>query len=217
LINSPVDYPVNKLTLDGHMNNDGHSYRLFGVINYKTTGCDTGHYTAICKSKNSLDWFEYNNGDVWKSAFCKHNGGFKKSPYQRLVMILFYEVTGILDSNNVLSTQAQTSMQSATTSVGHLPNAMLIDGKNVAVLKDDESVSTLSTRDCSHDGAPSAVFNDGWTTFEEWNCNKWPSYQISDDLFNKMTCNICIKEVLTRFTSKGELSGCKHDFCYRCI
>ena len=53
LINSPVDYPVNKLTLDGHMNNDGHSCRLFGVINYKSTGHDTGHYTAICKSKKN--------------------------------------------------------------------------------------------------------------------------------------------------------------------
>jgi ubiquitin C-terminal hydrolase len=66
LINSPVDYPVDEfsganITLDGHMNNDGHSYRLFGVINYKSTGGDTGHYTAICKSKVSHDWFEYND------------------------------------------------------------------------------------------------------------------------------------------------------------
>ncbi len=97
-------------------------------------------------------------------------------------------------------------MQSAKTSVGHLPNAMLIDGKNVTALKDDKSVSTLSTCDCSHDGALSAAFNDGWTTFEEWNYNKRPSYQISDDLFGKMTCNICIKEVFTRFTSIGESS-----------
>jgi hypothetical protein len=134
-----------------------------------------------------------------------------------LVTILFYEETGILDSNNVLSKQAQSGMQSATTSVGHLPDAMLNDGKNVTALKDDKSDSTLSTRDCSHDGVPSAAFNDGWTTFEEWNYNKRPSYQISDDLFNKMTCNICIEEVFTRFTSKGELSRCKHDFCYRCI
>ncbi len=122
-----------------------------------------------------------------------------------------------LDSNNVLSKQAQSGMQSATTSICHLPDAMLNDGKNVTALKDDESVSTMSTRDCSHDGAPSAAFNDGLTTFEEWNYNKRPSYQISDDLFNKMTCNICIKEVFTRFTSKRELSGCKHNFCYRCI
>jgi hypothetical protein len=75
-------------------------------------------------------------------------------------MILFYEETGILDSNDVLSKQAQFGMQSAMTSIGHLPDAMLIDGKNVSALKDDESVSTLSTRDCSHDGAPSAAFND---------------------------------------------------------
>jgi ubiquitin C-terminal hydrolase len=73
LINSPVDYPVDKLhganiTLYGHMNNDGHSYRLFSIINYKSTGSDTGHYTAICKSKGSRDWFEYNDGDVRKSA-----------------------------------------------------------------------------------------------------------------------------------------------------
>jgi hypothetical protein len=207
-INSPVDYPVSKLrgvdiTLDGHMNDDGHSYRLFGVINYKSTGGDTGHYTAICKSKDSCDWFEYNNRDVQKSAFRKYYGGPKKTPYQRLVRILFYEEIGILDSNNVLSKQAQSGMQSATTSVGHLPDAMLNDGKNITALKDDESISTLSTCDCSHDGAPSAAFNDGWTTFEEWNYNKRPSYQISDDLLNKMTCNICIKEVFTRFTSKG--------------
>ncbi len=221
-INSPVDYPVDELhganiIFDGHMNNDGHSYRLFGVINYKSTGSDTGHYTAICKSKDSCDWFEYNDGDVWKSEFCKHNGGPKEAPYQRLVAILFYEETGISDSNYVLSKQAQSGMQSTTTSVGHLPDAMLIDGKNLTTLKDDESFSTLSTHDCSHDGAPSAAFNDGWTTFEEWNYNKRPSYQISDYLFNKMTCTICIKEVFTRFTSTGELSGCKHDFCYRCI
>ncbi len=100
LINSPVDYPVEKLrgadiTLDGYMNNDGHSYKLFGVINYKSTGGDKGHYTAICKSKDSRHWFEYNNGDVRKSAFCKHNCGPKKTPYQRLVTILFYEETGI--------------------------------------------------------------------------------------------------------------------------
>ncbi len=199
------------------MNNDGHSYRLFGVINYKSTGGDTGHYTAICKSEDSRDWFKYNDGDVRKSAFHKLNGGPKKTLYQRLVMILFYEETDILDSNDVLSTQAQPGMQSATTSIGDLPDAMLIDGKNTTTLKNDESVSTLSTRDCSHDGAPSAAFNDGWTTFEEWNYNKRPSYQISDDLFNKMTCKICIEEVFTRFTSKGELSRCKHDFCYRCI
>jgi hypothetical protein len=67
LINSPVDYPVDKLcganiTLDGHISNDGHSYRLFGIINYKSTGSDTGHYTAICKLKDSPDWFEYNDG-----------------------------------------------------------------------------------------------------------------------------------------------------------
>jgi hypothetical protein len=222
LINSPVDYPADELrganiTLDGRMNNDGHSYRLFGVINYKSTGSDTSHYTIICKSKDSRDWFEYNDGDLRKSEFCKHNGGPEKAPYQRLVTILFYDKTGISDSNDVLSKQAQPGMQSTTTSVGHLPNAMLIDGKNVTLLKDDESISTLSTRDCSHDGAPSAAFNDGWTTFEEWNYNERPSYQISVDLFNKMTCNICIKEVFIRFTSKGELSGCKHDFCYRCI
>jgi hypothetical protein len=142
------------------------------LVLYKSTGHDTGHYTAICKSKNSLDWFKYNDGDVRKSAFHKHNGGPKKSPYQRLVTILLYEETGISDSNNMLSTQAQTSMQSATTTVGHLPNAMLTDGKNIAALKDDESVSTLSTRDCSHDEAPSAAFNNGWTTFEEWNYTK---------------------------------------------
>ncbi len=87
----------------------------------------------------------------------------------------------------------------------------------MSTLKDDKSVSTLSSHDCSHDGAPSAAFNDGWTTFEEWNYNKRPSYQISDDLFNKMTCNIFIEEVFIRFISKGELSGCKHDFCYRFI
>jgi hypothetical protein len=178
LIKSPVDYPVNKLrgadiTLDGHMNNDGHSYRLCGVINYKSTGGDTGHYTTICKSKDLRDWFKYNDGDVQKSAFRKHNGGPEKTPYQRLVTILFNEETGISDSNDVLSKQAQTGMQSATTSVGHLPKAMLIDGKNVTALKDDKSISTLSTHDCSHDGAPSsAAFNDGWTTFEEWNYNK---------------------------------------------
>jgi hypothetical protein len=197
-INSPVDYPVKEsrgadITLDGHMNNDCHSYRLFSIINYKSTGGDTGHYTAICKSKDSRDLFEYNDGDVRKSAFHKHNGRLKKTPYQWLVAILFYEETCNLDSNDMLSKQTQTGMQSAMTSIGHLPDAMLIDGKNVTALKDDKSVSMLSTRDCSHDGAPSAAFNDEWTTFEEWNYNKRPSYQISDDLFNKMTCNICIK------------------------
>jgi hypothetical protein len=149
--------------------------------------------------------FEYNDGDVWKSEFRKHNGGPKKAPYQQLVMILFYEETGILDSNDMLSKQAQSGMQSTTTSNGHLPNSMLNDGKNVTALKDDKSVSTLSTRDCSHDGAPSAAFNVGWTNFEEWNYNKRPSYQISDDLLKKMTCNICIEEVFTRFTSKGSI------------
>jgi hypothetical protein len=52
---------------------------------------------------------------------------------------------------------------------------MLNDGKNITALKDDKSISTLSTRDCSHDGVPLAAFNDGWTTFEEWNYNKRPS------------------------------------------
>jgi hypothetical protein len=46
-----------------------------------------------------------------------------------LITILFYEETGISDSNNVLSKQAQSGMQSATTSVGHLPDAMLNDAK----------------------------------------------------------------------------------------
>jgi ubiquitin C-terminal hydrolase len=110
LIDSPVDYPVNKLhganiTLDKHMNNDGHSYRFLDFINSKSACSDTGHYTAICKSKDSRDWFEYNNGDVWKSKFRKHNGGPKKA-HQRLVRILFHEETGILDSNHMLSKQA---------------------------------------------------------------------------------------------------------------
>jgi hypothetical protein len=36
-------------------------------------------------------------------------------------------------------------------------------------------------------------------------------------LTQKYTCNICTEEVFSRFTSKGKLSGCNHDFCYRCI
>jgi hypothetical protein len=83
----------------------------------------------------------------------------------------------------------------------------------IAALKDNDSISTLS----SNYDAPSAASVDCLSTFEQWNISRRPFYQISDNLMQKTTCNICMEEVFSRFTLMGRLSGCGHDFCYRCI
>jgi hypothetical protein len=169
MIMSPVDYPVEcmsdvDVTFNEDVNNTDHGYTLFGVINYRSSGQDTGHYTAICKSNETDDWFDYNDENVQKSQFRKKNGGPKKSPYQRLVSILFYEKSEPLELKEVISTQNQTSMicmQSSTTSI----NTMSIDDMKIAALKDNDSMSTLS----SNYDAPSAASVDCLSTFEQWN------------------------------------------------
>ncbi len=92
-------------------------------------------------------------------------------------------------------------------------NTMSIDDMKIAALKDDNSMSTFG----SNYDAKSAASVDCLSTFEQWNISRRPFYQISDDLTQKLTCNICMEEVFSRFTSMGKLSGCGHDFCYRCI
>jgi hypothetical protein len=71
MIMSPVDYPVERLndvdvTFDEDVNNTDHGYTLFGVINYRSTGC---------KSKETDDWFDYNDEHVQKSQFRKKMEG----------------------------------------------------------------------------------------------------------------------------------------------
>jgi hypothetical protein len=169
MIMSPVDYPVERMsdvdvTFNEDVNNTDHGYTLFGVINYRSSGQDTGHYTAICKSNETDDWFDYNDENVQKSQFRKKNGGPKKSPYQRLVSILFYKKSEPLELKEVISTQNQTSMicmRSSTTSI----NTMLIDDIKISALKDDNSMSTLG----SNYDAPSAASVDCLSTFEQWN------------------------------------------------
>ena len=95
MIMSPVDYPVERMsdvdvTFNEDVNNTDHGYTLFGVINYRSSGQDTGHYIAIYKSNETDDWFDYNDEDVKKSAFRKKNGVIKKE-MRWLVSILFYE------------------------------------------------------------------------------------------------------------------------------
>jgi uncharacterized UBP type Zn finger protein len=57
MIMSPVEYPVDcmssvDVTITEDAVNTDEEYKLFGVINYKPSGQEnTGHYTAICKSK----------------------------------------------------------------------------------------------------------------------------------------------------------------------
>jgi ubiquitin C-terminal hydrolase len=80
MIMSPVDYPVERLndvdvTFDEYVNNTDHGYTPFGIINYRSTGPDTGHYTAICKSKETDDWFGYNDEHVQKSHLRKKMEG----------------------------------------------------------------------------------------------------------------------------------------------
>ncbi len=78
MIMSPVDYSVERMsdvdvTFNEDVNNTDHGYTLFGVINYRSSGQDTGHCTAICKSNETDDWFDYNNENVQKSQFRKKN------------------------------------------------------------------------------------------------------------------------------------------------
>jgi uncharacterized UBP type Zn finger protein len=82
MIMSPVDYPVEHMsdvyvTFNEDVNNTDHGYTLFGIINYRSSGQDTGHYTTICKSNETDDWFDYNNENVQKSQFHKKMEGPK--------------------------------------------------------------------------------------------------------------------------------------------
>ncbi len=158
------------------------------------------------------DWFDYNDEDDKKSAFHKKNGLIKKE-MKRLVSILFYKKSEPLVLKENISMQNATSMirmEGSMTSI----NTMLINDMQFAASKDDDSMSTLRSK---YDDAPSASSADCLSTFEEWNVTRKPTYQISDDLSHKFTCYICTFDVSSRFTSKGKLSGCDHEFCYRCI
>jgi hypothetical protein len=75
-----------------------------------------------------------------------------------------------------------------------------INDMKIATLKDNNSMSTLGR----NHNAPSAASVDALNTFEQWNISQRPFYQISYDLMQNFTCNICTEEVFSRFTSKGK-------------
>jgi hypothetical protein len=115
MIMSPVDYPVERMsdvdvTFNEDVINTDHGYTLFGVINYRSSGQDTGHYTAICKSNETDDWFDYNNENVQKSQFRKKMEGPRSRLISGWFLLSFTKKSEPWELKEVISTQNQTSM-----------------------------------------------------------------------------------------------------------
>ncbi len=70
---------------------DDLQYNLVGTIHHKPDGPDHGHYTSICQSQHSRDWFDYDDDSVSKTKFInmKQKDRVLKL-HTRTATILFY-------------------------------------------------------------------------------------------------------------------------------
>lgn len=90
-ITSSVQFPVSGLNITGHEL----QYDLVGTIHHKPTkNSDTGHYTSICQTQHSRNWFKYDNESVSVSRFVniKQNNKVLK-PHTKTATMLFYVST----------------------------------------------------------------------------------------------------------------------------
>ena len=94
---TPVHYPIEGLNMKDFMiaqsdPNDNYIYDLFGVVNHTGT-LNGGHYTAICRNKDS--WYEFNDSQVIKIEPHEIHKVISNHAY-----ILFYQKRGI-DFENI--------------------------------------------------------------------------------------------------------------------
>ena len=89
-ITSSVQFPVSGLNITGHEL----QYDLVGTIHHVQRGIDWFHYTSICKTQHSRNWFKYDNESVSVSRFVdiKQNNKVLK-PHTKTATMLFYVST----------------------------------------------------------------------------------------------------------------------------
>ena len=89
-ITSSVQFPVSGLNITGHEL----QYDLVGTIHHAQRGIDRFHYTSICKTQHSRNWFKYDNESVSVSRFVdiKQNNKVLK-PHTKTATMLFYVST----------------------------------------------------------------------------------------------------------------------------
>ena len=93
-INSSVNFPVSGFRIiEDHL-----QYNLVGTVHHKLEDNDHGHYTSICHSQRSPNWYRYDDDKVTYEQFVK------KQPkdevlkrHTRTASILFYESENIID------------------------------------------------------------------------------------------------------------------------
>ena len=88
-IRSSVQFPVSGFNIVTE--DDVQQYNLIGTIHHMPHGSDHGHYTSICQSQHSRNWFDYNDDSVSISKFTnmKQKDRVLKV-HTKMATILFY-------------------------------------------------------------------------------------------------------------------------------
>jgi hypothetical protein len=63
---------------------------LFGSVHHKANRGKSDHYIAICKHRDSNDWFSYDDEDVHRVQFLKRRNGNVLTDFMKSAAILFY-------------------------------------------------------------------------------------------------------------------------------
>jgi hypothetical protein len=62
------------------------------TLNHEPVTNDRGHYTAVTKHQSTNTWCEYNSDVVHRIKFLRKKNNFSLVKYQRMALILFYEI-----------------------------------------------------------------------------------------------------------------------------
>jgi ubiquitin C-terminal hydrolase len=102
-IKSSVQFPLSGLNIT----EDGLQYNLVGTVHHKPDGHEHGHYTSICHSQRSHDWYLYDDERVSHTQFVKkQQKGIVLKRYTKTAFILFYELQTHDGSEDIIDLQS---------------------------------------------------------------------------------------------------------------
>jgi ubiquitin C-terminal hydrolase len=102
-INSSVNFPVSGFSItEDHL-----QYNLVGTVHHKPDGHEHGHYTSICHSQRSHDWYLYDDEHV---SYIRFVNKLKKDrvlkQHTKTATILFYELQTHDGSEDIIDLQS---------------------------------------------------------------------------------------------------------------
>ncbi len=137
-IKSSVQLPMSGFNIT----EDDVQYNLVGTIHHTPHGPEHGHYTSICQSQHSRNWFNYNDDSVSISKFTnmKQRDRVLKA-HTKTANILFY-VSGELQTHN--GSQVPIDLQYDTTDDTGEGGGEMTYLKASSIIKEGEGKTTLN-------------------------------------------------------------------------